>query len=98
MVFNKIGVVICGEIGANIAGIVFCDHEEPLYILPRSLFIIQQSELMNLSKTQRAKRERIPSVGENIEFNARHRLISDFAPTIVYREVSYSRDGLLQVG
>lgn len=98
MVYNSIGVIVCSQIGANIAGIVFSDAEEPLYILPKDLFEIDENEKKSMTKTQILRREKIPSVGENLEFNADNTgLIVDWTVSSLYREIFYGRHGVLQV-
>lgn len=93
---DKIGVIVCGEIGNNVAALVFVDSNEPLYLLPTDLFNASESERQTLSKSQIAKRERIPTIGENIEFDVEGHVIKSFEKSQLYRATT-ERDGCLQV-
>lgn len=98
MVYNNFGIVVCNEIGSNIAGIVFTTEKEPLFILTKDHFIINEVEKKTMTKAQIMRREKIPSVGEHLEFNAdKNGIIIKWTISNLYQEIFYGKNGVLQV-
>lgn len=92
--YEKIGVVVTGDVGSEIAALVFVDGREPLYILPAKFFIITDEDRQTMSKTQISKKDNRPNMGQNIEFNVNGRIITEFERTQPYRTTTINNNNL----
>ncbi|KAI1714990.1 hypothetical protein DdX_08267 [Ditylenchus destructor] len=94
----RTGVIACANISRNIAGIVFCDHRQPLYILPKELFQPTKKDLKTLSKNQINKICTPPGYGVNVTFKADdNRVITQWAKTSHYIDCKFSEEDCMQI-
>lgn len=97
MVYNNFGLIVCNEIGSNIASIVYTNSNEPLYILTKSHFIIKECEKKKMTRAQILRREKIPSIGEYLDFNAdKNKIINEWEISNLNQEIFYGKNGVLQ--
>ncbi|KAI1725166.1 hypothetical protein Ddc_06454 [Ditylenchus destructor] len=95
----RTGVIACTRLSQNIAGVVFCGNDQPLYILPKKLFQPTEEDLKSLSKNQINKFRTTPGFGENIAFKTDDddRVITQWTKAMPYIEATYSKEDCLQI-
>lgn len=87
--YEKIGVVVFGKIGSNIANLIFVDGFQPLYILEMDFFTDVDK---NTQETK--KNSSLLMIGQNIEFNAVGNIIKEFQKAQPYRIVTLNNNKL----
>ncbi|KAI1717603.1 hypothetical protein Ddc_09760 [Ditylenchus destructor] len=94
----RTGVIACANVSRNIAGIVFCDRRQPLYILPIDLFRPTKKDLKTLSKNQINKISTPPGYGVNISFIAEDsQIITQWTKAPTYIDCSFAEEDCLQI-